>query len=172
MKKEKWKAIPETDGYYEISNFGRMRSWKNGKWGKRDTPKILKLGYCRRGYKRQAINHDGDKRNYSIHRLVALAFIDNPESKYQVNHIDGDKTNNHIENLEWVTNQENMDHAHANDMFNYKTGDQNPASVLNKNIAESIRNFYSKSNITQSQIADAYLVSQKTISDIINCKFY
>ena len=169
---EQWKDIPDTDSYYQISTHGRIRSWKNGRWGRRDNPKIIKLGYCRRGYIRYALNYNGDKRNYSLHRLVAEMFIPNPEHKPQVNHKDGVKTNNHVENLDWVTDQENVDHAHANGLFNYTTGADNKNSSLSEIQAAKIRLLYKSTNLTQRQIADAYLVSQGTIGSITNKKYY
>lgn len=63
------------------------------------------------GYYLVTLVHDGYRKNQFIHRLIASAFIPNPENKPQVNHIDGDKTNNDIKNLEWVTAKENLDHA-------------------------------------------------------------
>ena len=169
---EQWKDLPDTDSYYQISTHGRIRSWKNGSWGRRNNPKIMKLGYCRRGYIRYKFNINGNKTNYSVHRLVAEAFIPNTDNKPQVNHIDGNKENNHVSNLEWVTNQENIDHAHANGLFDYDSVEWNRPTALTKEVADSIRKLYKESSLTQRQIADAYLVSQGTIGSITNNKFY
>lgn len=66
---------------------------------------------CRAGYKRVALASNGKRKNHSIHRLVAIAFIPNPLNKPEVNHIDGIKANNHVSNLEWATRSENILHA-------------------------------------------------------------
>ena len=66
-----------------------------------------------KGYMRVYLDENGKTRFVPVHRLVALAFIPNPKNKPQVNHIDGDKTNNHVYNLEWATNSENQRHAYA-----------------------------------------------------------
>ena len=68
-----------------------------------------------RGYKRVSFN----RKEYSVHRLVAMKYIPNPQNKEQVNHKDGDKTNNHYTNLEWVTNKENHEHAVENGLWVY-----------------------------------------------------
>lgn len=73
-------------------------------------PKKLSLVYHKSGYVRVSV---GKKTKGLVHRLVAETFIPNPDNKPMVNHIDGDKTNNHISNLEWVTNAENVRHAFA-----------------------------------------------------------
>ena len=95
------------DGYdnYAISNLGEVLSYKRGYW-KRLKPYLGKNGYCYVNLSNEAkVTHK------YIHRLVAEAFLENPERKTVVNHIDGDKSNNNVENLEWVTFQENSKHA-------------------------------------------------------------
>ena len=95
---ETWKEIEGFNGRYEVSNFGNVRNSKG---------KILKQSISRNGYKRISLFKNGYK-FMLVHRLVAIAFVDNPESKPCVNHIDNDRANNFAENLEWVTHKENM----------------------------------------------------------------
>lgn len=96
---------------YEVSNFGRVRSHHNNKWSKTKDYKILKLQINGPGYPCIILHKDKQIKMVRIHRLVAEYFVPNPEHKPEVNHKDCNKTNNHYENLEWVTGQENIDHA-------------------------------------------------------------
>lgn len=107
---EQWKEIENTDGLLEVSNYGRVRS--NMRDGR-----ILKATPDKKGYLRLRVTIHREKRAYKVHRLVANAFVPNPEGKPQVNHIDGNKTNNRADNLEWVTNLENAHHAMDNDLW-------------------------------------------------------
>ena len=84
----------------------------------------IKPGMNRKGYLQVRLSHCNKKISLRIHRLVAMAFIDNPENKPQVNHIDGDKNNNKVENLEWVTNTENHKHKCANGLNVSLKGDE------------------------------------------------
>lgn len=86
-----------------ISSDGRVKNSKTGR--------ILKTYKCNTGYKRVKINKDTHRASFYIHRLVAEYFLDNPNGKPEVNHKDRDKNNNSINNLEWVTRAENMNHA-------------------------------------------------------------
>jgi len=83
-------------------------------------PLVLKEVLSDYGYVRMALWREGVQKKFHIHRLVAINFIPNPRSLPYVNHIDLDKTNNKVDNLEWVTHQENMDHAIENGLFNNK----------------------------------------------------
>lgn len=103
---EQWKDIKGYEGLYQVSNYGRVkRKYNNGKI------RILKPISTNNGYLRVSLSKNSVNNTYFVHRLVAQAFILNPENKPEVNHIDGDKTNNKIENLEWCTRSENIQHA-------------------------------------------------------------
>lgn len=98
---EIWKTIEDFPNY-EVSSLGRVR-------GKRG---LLNPYSDKRGYLYVNLRYNGTRKTPTVHRLVAIHFIDNPLNKEQVNHIDGDKTNNSTVNLEWVSNQENQDHSY------------------------------------------------------------
>ncbi len=104
--KEMWKDIAGYEGKYQVSNLGNV---KNNK-----TNKILKNRKDKHGYFYVALCKNSKVKAMKVHRLVAQTFISNPKNKPEVNHIDGIKTNNLINNLEWVTHNENMDHAWKN----------------------------------------------------------
>ena len=108
---EEWRPIQGTKGFIEISNKGRVRSLLRGE------PHILKTQTDNKGYHRIRVTIERDKRSYKVHREVAKAFIANPLNLPQVNHRDGNKNNNNINNLEWVTNQENARHAIENGLW-------------------------------------------------------
>lgn len=104
MEEEIWKDIEGYDGMYQVSNFGNVRSWYNKRWGRRKEPKIREPSKNQSGYLRLTIK---DKKSLEIHRLVALNFVDNPNSYFYVDHIDGNILNNYVSNLRWVSNSQN-----------------------------------------------------------------
>ena len=97
MEQEIWKQS-YVNGY-EVSSFGRVRNAK--------TQRIMSCEHEEKGYQRLSIIVDGKKKHFAVHRMVALAFIPNPENFPQVDHIDCDKTNNNVSNLRWCSNKQN-----------------------------------------------------------------
>lgn len=113
---EVWKDIKEYEGLYQVSTFGRVRSLDRlDDANRRLTGKILKGGKCTNGYLKVSLSKDSIVSQQIIHRLVAQAFIPNPENKSDVNHIDENKTNNRVDNLEWSTRKENINHGTCNE---------------------------------------------------------
>lgn len=116
---EIWKSFGYED--YEVSNFGRVKSYKYDKVN----GKIMKPYLDTKGYLQIDLQLDGRKRqnriHLAVHRLVAKAFIPNPDNLPQVNHIDEDKTNNRVDNLEWCTNEYNCNYGHHGENIAKKT---------------------------------------------------
>jgi hypothetical protein len=108
---EIWKDINGYEGYYQISNQGNVRSVDrfDGVHDRKGT--IIKPNLKQNGYLQVGLRMHSKRKWIGVHRLVAIHFIENPDNKPQVNHIDGNKQNNTINNLEWVTAKENQNHA-------------------------------------------------------------
>jgi hypothetical protein len=111
--KEVWKDVVGFEGIYIVSNFGHVKSLHKRKV--KNKSKILSKSSKNKGYVIHSLCSNGETKYMTLHRIVAIAFIPNPENKPQINHIDGDKLNNRADNLEWCTSAENNKHA-------YKTG--------------------------------------------------
>lgn len=119
---ENWKAIPGFEGRYEVSDHGRVRSLPHevaiGNGAERTTRgHLLKLQQARNGYLMVSLGRR--YKHMGVHRLVASAFLPNPEELPEVNHRNLNKTDNRVENLEWVSKHENMDHAHKTGAFDH-----------------------------------------------------
>lgn len=119
-KTEIWKDITGYEGYYQVSNKGRVKSLDryiiytskhNRQIRQRINGRILYQGICK-GYKAVKLSKNHIQTNYSVHRLVSEAFIANPENKPEVNHKNGNKKDNRVVNLEWVTASENQQHSY------------------------------------------------------------
>lgn len=127
---EIWKDVPGYEGLYQVSNIGNVRSLK---WNHSNQTRLL-TPFNNGGYARIGFRQNGILKNYLVHVLVAKAFIPNPHNKPSVNHIDGNKLNNTVQNLEWVTYSENTRHAIAHNLrpagcnYQHKKGADNPIS--------------------------------------------
>lgn len=120
-----WRQVPGYEGLYEVSSDGRVRSVEHVTNGVRKPSKELAVKvYKSHRYARVRLYKNMKSRDWMVHRLVAMAFVPNPDNKPQVNHIDGNKLNNKADNLEWCTQAENNRHA-------IDTGLQNPLVMLN-----------------------------------------
>jgi hypothetical protein len=166
---EVWKDIQGYEGLYQVSNLGRVKSLEKS---------IPHLGYYRK-VKEKVLSGTMSNYGYLVyklggkikgkkiygHRLVAQTFLPNNENKPFVNHINGIKTDNRIENLEWCTQLENVDHAYKFGLMdNY--GEKNPMSKITESIAKEIK--YGHKNLNQTEIAKLYNMKQNSISQIIN----
>ena len=148
--KEIWKDIKSYEGLYQVSNLGMVR--RN---------KILKQSTTRIGYKQVHLCKNGKSKMLSVHRLVALHFIDNPNNKSDVNHINGIKTDNRVENLEWNTKKENMNHAFKTGLFKDR--------LNKKDVLEIRKNI---DNLSHRKLSKIYNCSPATVCLIINNKIW
>lgn len=170
---EQWRPIKNYEGIYEISNLGNVKSLARTiikKDGKKQTFKerILNKRHNGYGYYQVGLNSKGKRVYFYIHRLVGEAFIDNPNDLPQINHINGNKEDNFVNNLEWISAKDNTIHS-------WKTGlskgrENHGMSKLTNNEVLEIRKKYLSKNYSQRKLAKEYSVSQKTIYNIINKK--
>lgn len=113
---EEWKDVPGYEGIYQVSNFGNIKSLdrcikcSNGMVIHRKGSTIKKQ-VCRFGYENVTLRKPKEKKTFKVHRLVALAFIDNPNNYPEINHKDENKLNNSVENLEWCTREYNLNYG-------------------------------------------------------------
>ena len=168
---EEWTHINGYDGLYVISNLGRVKRYKNGNW------KVLKLCKMKNDYLYVKLCKNGKETTYYIHRLVALHFIPNIYNKPQVNHIDENKENNTVSNLEWTTAKENINHGTRNKRISktkkekFKNGEYRKRCCVYKKVScydietgDFIQEFESI-----SQASNEIKKSPKYCGDISNC---
>ena len=155
METEQYKTIPFAPKY-AVSNRGNVMNLK--------TKKILKNRLKRDGYIDTILISNDSYKSYLLHRLVAICFIDNPFNYKQVNHINGIKTDNNLNNLEWCSHEQNIKHAIKTGLFN-KVGENHPRAKLNNNQVKEIKTYLNK-KVKHRILAEQFGVSIKTISEI------
>lgn len=168
---EIWKDIIGFEGFYQISSTGLVKSVERiatsrstSHWyPKRErilSPEIAS------GYYRVIFSKNGIITKHMVHRLVATAFMPNLENKPQVNHIDGNKLNNHILNLEWATSSENVRHAIATGLKNPKLA----STYISEDIRELVRSEYIKGSRDFGcvSLAAKYKIGKQSVINIVN----
>lgn len=113
---EVYKQIIGYEGLYEVSNLGNVKSLNYHRTGQE---KLLSPAFDKDGYLRVLLSKNGDRKHYLVHRLVAHAFLPNPLNLPEVNHIDKNKLNNNVDNLEWCDRQYNQDYSLAKQVLQY-----------------------------------------------------
>ena len=170
--KEEFRVIENSN--YSISNKGVL---KTSNWKNKSKDAIMKPALNRKGYLKTILVLNSVNKPVFIHRLVAMAFIPNPENKPQVNHINGIKTDNRVENLEWVTAKENVNHAIQNGLIksvagwnkglNTSQGSENVNSILDEKKVIEIRLKFVPRRYTRKMLAYEYGVKESTIKDVL-----
>lgn len=168
MKKEIWKSVKGFEGFYEASNLGRVKSIKRTSIDSIGRKRIFRerilKQFSRQGYLRVSIYSNTIFKSARVSRIVAEAFILNPENKPQINHINGIKIDNSIENLEWATAKENVNHAYKTGLKIGRRGEKcNLSKLKNRDVYAIL-----KSNKPQKELSKKHKVSISLISQIKN----
>jgi hypothetical protein len=170
---EIWKKIPNYSRY-EVSNFGQLRSlnYKNSKKTKNLKPSITQ-GY----YKTMLQNDEKKYCTISVHSIVCLAFLGEKKKGQEINHIDGNKTNNILKNLEYCTHSENIKHAFKLGLSERKVGSKNGMAKLTEKQVLEIREHAAKNGryYGRKMLAEKYKVCECTIKEVVTRrrnKFY
>lgn len=173
---EIWMPCPEYENVYEISNLGRLKSKAvyiqnegNFDGGYIKHIKVKNQTINRDGYMTSKLCYLGKCRRLTIHRLVAKAFIPNPDNCTQVNHIDGNKMNNNIKNLEWVTAARNVQHAWETGLMTneHMLGSKHHNAKVTEKDVKDIR---ANKALTRKELCLKYNLSASTLADILNKK--
>ena len=168
---EQWQDIKGYEDLYQISNLGNARTKKRvitySTGARHNYDSVIKNQRIKYdGYHRVTLSKESVKKTFSVHRLVAEHHIKRVEGKNEVNHKSGDKTDNSVYNLEWVTNTENMKHAHQNGFIKYSNGEKHMWSKLKEHEVFEILDFVKNTNMLQREIAALYGVSHSVVSRI------
>jgi len=170
---ERWASVDGYEGIYEVSDLGRIRSIERlvaSRWGtltKAVSGVVKTPRQQREGYLYVHLYKDGKARKRYIHRLVAKAFVLNPGDLPQVNHMDGDKTNNAHLNLEWVTGKGNCEHAIRNRLYEPARGEQSGHAKLSEDDVLEIRRSVACGELHR-EAALRFGVGRKAVTKIVS----
>lgn len=168
---KQWKSVPKYEGMYEASIYGEIRSLdryvqcKGG--GKRLVRGFITRTFTNKfGYKRVVLFKNSKQHKFQLHRVIAMTFLDNPCNKPEVNHRNGNKLDNNIKNLEWVTRKENTDHAVETGLIKYG-GENHMSAKLRTKDVNWIRTLAMR-GWTRKELGNIFPVTSNHIGRIIN----
>ena len=172
---ETWLDVVGYEGCYQVSDYGRVKSVARiSAQNHHLRERIRKPETDKDGYQIVNLCKDGKVRLHKVHRLVAMAFIKNTDNRDQINHIDGNKANNRVSNLEWVNGSENVRHALDTGLrkpthISYY-GEKNSHCKLSDLQCEEIRKMKAESKITNARLAELFRVGTSQIGRILKNK--
>lgn len=168
MIEEIWRPVVGYEGWYSVSNLGKIRrdrinSYTSG--GIMKTRIIID-----KGYEQVNLCRDGVRQEFKVHKLVAAAFIGPRPNKYQINHKNGIKTDNSADNLEYLTASENQLHSVKHGLFQDSSGSRNPMAKTNEETVLKIRSEFDGNNRRESakNLSEKYGIRRADIYRIIN----
>ena len=181
IKNEVWRPIPKFEGYYEASNMGRIKSLD--RTIEKPDKKTGKINYMTRKGKIFKIRFKQNRRymvirlckygyilNAPVHRVIAMTFIPNPDNKPQVNHINGIKTDNRVENLNWVNNSENVLHAIDSGLMKYAVGENHGSALFTEEDVLKIRELHASKKYNMVEIGKMFNTNNSRIYEIVSRK--
>ena len=163
---EVWKDVKGFEGLYQVSNLGNVKRLISERVF---AERLIGRSIDRYGYVKRVLSKNGKNNHFTEHRLVAIAFIDNPENKATVNHINGIKTDNRVENLEWNTNNENHQHAINTGLKDQKGIKHHKCKLTEEQVREIREIGFSQ---TRMSLSKKYGVSRTNILGIIRGNFW
>ena len=161
---EIWKAVPGYS-FYEASNFGRVRSWRNNRHGWAIVPRILKPGLTPDGVWTVCLSHENHRRSFHVGRLILITFIGPCPEGLECCHWDDDNQNNYLTNLRWDTRQGNCDDRTRNG--NNTVGSRHGLAKLTEYQVTEIRNLYQSGLVSPKGIAAHFNISAGHVRDIV-----
>lgn len=171
MNNEEWRPIvlvcfPSAEKNYSVSSIGRIRREKDGS-GPAKSGRILKPRYSSDGYARIKLAESGKEKRFQISRLVASAFIPNPENKATVNHKNGVRDDNRVENLEWATQSENNYHSFQSLGRKSPRGEEQGLSKLTEQDVREIRAWWKTGDVTQTALGARWGIDPSQVANIV-----
>lgn len=173
INEEVWKDVVGFEEYYQVSNMGNVRSKDRTTLGRNNKPRkvngqLLKLETVYNGYLRVVLSVHGKSYKRSVHRLVATSFMSlAPFEDAQVNHINSIKTDNCVDNLEWVTASGNKKHSYKSHTSDKRGEKHHRAELTNKDVLE-IRKLYATGDYTQKELSVMFDQTRRNIGKIVN----
>lgn len=168
MNIEIWKDIPDYEGFYQVSNWGHVKGLDRIVRNYPIKGRLLALSLKSNGYYRITLCKRGTEKYFYVHELVAKAFIGERPKGMEINHIDGVRTNNHLDNLEYVTPKQNGEHATKTGLT--PKGERHYSAKLTAEKVLAIRAAYANGGITHKELGKQYQVTREAIREIIRRK--